>query len=90
MSPDASGRETDEACRNLFTNCKPSRTASIVQEYARNNTVWHEDFGGAYQILLEHGYPANHLVAAGEKLPQRIDPQVVPPSVVSIRLKFMF
>ena len=81
VSPDASGRETNEACRNIFTNCRPSRTAGIVQEYARNNTVWHKDFGDAYQILLEHGYPANHLVQAGTTLPELIDPVVViPPS----------
>ena len=84
MSPDASGRETDEGCRNRFINCRPSRTAGIVEEYARNNTAWHEDFGKAYQILLQHGYPANHLVAADETLPELIDPTVVPPPEVSI------
>ena len=34
-----------------------------------NNTRWHEDFGPAFQILLEHGYPDNHLVAVEEDLP---------------------
>ena len=42
--------------------------------YARNNTRWHEDFGPAFQILLEHGYPDNHLVAAGQTLPILVDP----------------
>ena len=81
MAPDASGRETEDACRTLFTNCRPSRTASIVLEYAKNNTKWHEDFGGAFQILIEHGYPRNHLVVAGQDLPILIDPDVeIPPT----------
>lgn len=80
MRPDTSGRESDAACRALFTNCQPSRTANIVLEYANNNTRWHEDFGGAYQILIEHGYPRNHLVLAGQDLPILIDPDVeIPP-----------
>ena len=79
MTPDVSGRETNDACRNLFTNCPPSRTAAISLEYARNNTKWHEDFGGAFQILIEHGYPENHLVLAGRELPPLIDPDVVIP-----------
>lgn len=81
MKPDASGQETDDACRALFTNCEPARTAGIVLEYANNNTKWHEDFGGAFQILIEHGYPRNHLVEAGQDLPMLIDPDVeIPPS----------
>lgn len=80
MTPDASGKETNEACRNLFTNCPPSRTAAIALEYARNNTKWHEDFGGAFQILIEHGYPEKHLVLAGQELPQLVDPDVVIPA----------
>ena len=83
MAPDASGKETDVACRDSFTNCKTSRTADLVLEYARNNTVWHRDFGEAFQLLLQHGYPSNHLVAADEQLPELIDPQVIKPPVVS-------
>ena len=64
MAPDSSGRETDDDCRSLFTNCQPSRTADIVLEYANNNTRWHQDFGSAFQILIEHDYPAGALVAA--------------------------
>ena len=81
MRPDASGRETDAACRAIFTNCQSSRTASIVLEYANNNTKWHEDFSGAFQILIEHGYPRNHLVLAGQDLPILVDPDVeIPPT----------
>lgn len=80
ISPDEMGRETDDGCRDLFTDCQPSRTADIVMEYARNNTRWHEDFGPAFQILLEHGYPNSHLVMAGEELPLLIDPIVSTPT----------
>ena len=76
MSPDETGRETDADCRALFTDCQPSRTAAIVLEYANNNTKWHEDFGPAFQILLEHGYPSGHLVEAGVALPVLVDPTV--------------
>ena len=68
--------ETDASCRNLFTDCPPSPTAAIVVEYAMNNTRWHLDFGPAFQILLEHGYADNHLVAAGQELPVLVDPTV--------------
>ena len=78
MQPDDTGRETVDSCRDLFTDCEPSPTAAIVLEYARNNTRWHEDFGPAFQVLLEHGYPDNHLVAAGQTLPVLVDPTVVP------------
>ena len=44
--------------------------------------MWHKDFGEAFQILIQHGYPSNHLVAAGTELPELIDPQVGP--VVSL------
>ena len=56
--------ETDAACRDLFTDCPPSRTADIALEYARNNTKWHEDFGPAFQILIENGYSSNQLAEA--------------------------
>ena len=69
LTPNEDGSENDTDCRDLFTDCPPSRTADIVMEYARNNTRWHEDFGPAFQILLEHGYEDNYLVAAGETLP---------------------
>ena len=82
MAPDENGRETDDDCRMLFTNCRPSRAADIVIEYARNNTRWHQDFGPAFQILVEHGYPDGHLVAAGQDLPILIDPMVNTPSPV--------
>lgn len=50
-------------------------------EYVENNTRWHEDFGGAFQILVEHGYPRNHLVLAGQTLPILVDPDVeIPPT----------
>ena len=84
MTPDDRGRETDEGCRAHFFNCERSRTANIVMEYARNNTRWHEDFGPAFQILLEHGYPDNHLVAAGVDLPLLIDPTRAPISLVTV------
>ena len=74
------GQETNDSCRNLFLNCEDSRTASIVDEYAANNTQWHEDFGIAFQILIEHGYPNGHLVEAGEELPTPIDPIVSSPT----------
>ena len=64
MSPDDNGRETDAACRDLFTDCPDSATADIALEYARNNTKWHEDFGPAFQILIEHGYSSNQLAEA--------------------------
>ena len=80
VTPDEMGRETNDSCRNLFLNCEDSRTASIVNEYANNNTQWHEDFGIAFQILLEHGYPNGHLVEAGEELPILIDPIVSTPT----------
>ena len=56
--------ETDAACRDLFTDCPPSTTADIALEYARNNTKWHEDFGPAFQILIENGYSSNQLAEA--------------------------
>ena len=56
--------EMDAACRDLFTDCQPSRTADIALEYARNNTKWHEDFGPAFQILIEHGSTSNQLMEA--------------------------
>lgn len=83
ITPDSSGRETDEDCREHFDNCERSRTANIVMEYARNNTRWLEDFGPAFQILLEHGYPDNHLVAAGVDLPPLVDPTRAPISLVT-------
>ncbi len=64
MTPDADGMETDADCRDLFTDCPPSRTADIALEYARNNTKWHEDFGPAFQILIENGYASNQLAEA--------------------------
>ena len=64
MSPDTNGMETDAACRDLFTDCPPSTTADIALEYARNNTKWHEDFGPAFQILIENGYSSNQLAEA--------------------------
>ena len=64
MRPDANGNETDAACRELFIDCPPSRTADIALEYARNNTKWHEDFGPAFQILIEHGYASSQLAEA--------------------------
>ena len=66
ITPDDTGREIDVSCRTLFANCPDSRTADIVREYALNNTRWHEDFGPAFQILLEHGYPDDHLILAGQ------------------------
>ena len=80
VSPDETGRETDDDCRDLFTDCQPSLTANIVLEYAMNNTKWHEDFGPAFQILLEHGYPDGHLVMAGDELPLLVDPIVNTPT----------
>jgi type II secretory pathway component PulF len=56
--------ETDAACRELFTDCPESRTADIALEYARNNTRWHEDFGPAFQILIEHGSTNGQLAEA--------------------------
>lgn len=93
MTPDDRGRETDTDCRDHFFNCERSRTANIVMQYARNNTRWHEDFGPAFQILLEHGYPDNHLVAAGVDLPPLVDPTMrapvsteMPPTAASQRI----
>ena len=45
-----------------------------------NNTRWHEDFGPAFQILLGHGYPDNHLVRAGQNLSDEISPNVSTPT----------
>ena len=83
VTPDETGRETNGSCRNLFLDCDESRTASIVDEYAQNNTQWHEDFGTAFQILIEHGYPSGHLVEAGEELPTLIDPVATPSASVT-------
>jgi len=80
VRPDGMGQETNDSCRNLFLNCEDSRTANIVDEYAENNTQWHEDFGIAFQILIEYGYPNGHLVEAGEELPILIDPIVSSPT----------
>ena len=85
--PDASGRETNNDCRDLFTNCPESRTANIVLDYANNNARWHQDFGPAFQILLEHGYPDGHLVAAGVVLPQLIDPTINTPTNSALSFK---
>lgn len=76
VTPDEMGRETNDSCRNVFLNCEASSTASIVDEYANNNTKWHEDFGIAFQILIEQGYPRGYLVEAGEELPTLTDPIV--------------
>ena len=65
ITPDTSGMETNATCRANFTSCTDSSTADIVQQYAMNNTRWHEDFGPAFQILMEHGYSNNSLVPAG-------------------------
>ena len=64
VTPDDNGRETDADCRDLFTDCPESTTADIALEYARNNTKWHEDFGPAFQILIEHGYNSGQLAEA--------------------------
>ena len=79
IMPDTSGLETNTACRGAFASCPDSSTADVVQQYAMNNTRWHEDFGPAFQILMEHGYSKNHLVAAGETLPTLVDPTVITP-----------
>ena len=80
VTPNENGREMNDDCKNLFTNCPASRTANIVKEYAHNNEIWIRDFGQAFQILLEHGYPDNHLVTAGQALPQLVDPTVRTPT----------
>ena len=81
ITPNTSGIETNAACRANFTSCTESRTADIVRQYAMNNTRWHQDFGRALQILLEHGYADNHLVAAGMELPMLVDPTVNTPQI---------
>ena len=53
---------------------------NIVLDYANNNARWHQDFGPAFQILLEHSYPDSHLVVARVALPQLIDPTVNTPT----------
>ena len=45
-----------------------------------NNTRWHKDFGPAFQILLEHGYPENHLKQAGQNLSTLLSPSVSTPT----------
>ena len=82
VSPDANGMEMNAACRDLFTNCPPSRTADIALEYARNNTKWHKDFGPAFQILIEHGYTSNQLMEAVEEQGAATSIKVVLPLLV--------
>ena len=81
ITPDTSGLEANTACRDAFATCPDSSTADIVQQYAMNNTSWHQDFGSAFQILMEHGYSKNHLVPAGENLPTLVDPTVNTPDL---------
>jgi hypothetical protein len=39
-------------------------TASIVEEFANNNTLFMEEFGPAFQLMIENGYRTGDLVSA--------------------------
>lgn len=74
VQPDSSGRETNAACQMNFNNCPMSATASIVNEFANNNTVFMQAFGQAFQKLVETGYQSHELVTAGVEFPTTTDP----------------
>jgi hypothetical protein len=50
-------------------------TASIVEEFANNNTLFMEEFGPAFQIMIERGYRTGELVAAE---PDSVTPSASP------------
>jgi catalase (peroxidase I) len=56
IQPDMDGQEKNDSCAMLNTDCPPSMTASIVEEFANNNTLFMEEFGPAFQIMIERGY----------------------------------
>jgi catalase (peroxidase I) len=64
IQPDMDGQEINTTCRVLNTNCPPSMTASIVEEFANNNTLFMEEFGPAFQLMIENGYRTGDLVSA--------------------------
>ena len=63
INPDADGRETNATCRQNSTRCPLSMTASIVNEFVRNNTAFMEAFGLAFEKVLRTGYGENELVS---------------------------
>ena len=63
IDPDADGRETNATCRQNSTRCPLSMTASIVNEFVRNNTAFMEAFGLAFEKVLRTGYGENELVS---------------------------
>ena len=64
IQPNEDGSESDPVCRSNADDCQPAITAQYVEEFASNNTAWHEAFGPAFQILIENGYGPNDLVEA--------------------------
>ena len=52
------------SCRIDIRNCSDSSTASIVSEFANNNTEFLITFGSAFQVLIENGYPDGILFTA--------------------------
>ena len=69
IQPASNGSETDDACRDNLNGCSPSDTASIVTEFANNNTAFLEAFGPAFQVLVENGYSSSTLTEAVETVP---------------------
>ena len=62
--PNADGSESDLACSSNVSSCQLAVTSGYVEEFAMNNSAWHEAFGPAFQILIENGYGSNDLVEA--------------------------
>lgn len=71
-----------------FTNCPPSSTASIVIEFANNNTAFMEAFGPAFQKLIQNGYRENELVTAREVTPVT-SPSPTPSSAGNVQAVYL-
>ena len=70
IDPDADGRETNATCRQNSTRCPLSMTASIVNEFVRNNTAFMEAFGLAFEKVLSTGYDEDELVTVKQVGPE--------------------
>ena len=63
IQPNPDGSESDPGCSSNVDHCELA--AEYVEEFAMNNSAWHETFGPAFQILIENGYgPNERLVEA--------------------------
>jgi len=45
----------EPSCRE-FNNCKNSYTSDIVEKYAKNNSLWVEDFSAIFGRLINNGH----------------------------------